>query len=88
MKELLTKMRKLFKQIMQTSLHHRRIVLEIDLILCIIGFSFATYIQIRNTEMDISASRTWMACGVYILCVAISFIALKSYQGLSGIQAW
>jgi len=82
MKELLTKMRKLFKQIMQTSLHHRRIVLEIDLILCIIGFSFATYIQIRNTEMDISASKTWMACGVYILSVAISFIALKSYHGL------
>jgi len=82
MKEFLNKLRHLFKQIMQTSLHHRRIVLEIDLILCIIGFSFATYIQIRNTEMDISASSTWMACGVYILSVAISFIVLKSYHGL------
>ena len=82
MKEFLNKMRHLFKQIMQTSLHHRRIVLEIDLILCIIGFSFATYIQIRNTEMDISASRTWMAGAVYILSVAILFIVLKSYHGL------
>ena len=82
MKEFLKRMRNLFKRIMQTSLHQRRIVLEIDLILCIIGYSFATYIQIRNTEMDISASRTWIAGAVYILSVAISFIVLKSYHGL------
>jgi len=82
MKEFLKKMRQLFKRIMQTSLQHRRIVLEIDLILCVIGFSFAAYIQIRNSEMDISSSRIWIAGTVFILSVATSFIVLKSYHGL------
>ena len=78
MKEFLKKMRQLFKRIMQTSLQHRRIVLEIDLILCIIGFIFAACIQIRNSDMDISSSRTWIAGTVFILSVSISFIVLKS----------
>jgi FlaA1/EpsC-like NDP-sugar epimerase len=92
MKDFQRRMRHLFKKIMQTSLHHRRIVFEIDVFLCIIGYVFASYIQIRNSEMDISGIKIWIAGSVFILSVAISFYVLKSYRGLirhsSLIEMW
>ena len=76
------KMRFLFKQIMRTSLINRWIVFEVDLILCMVGFSFAAYIQIRNLNMDIGRSKLWLASIVYILSTAVFFYILKSYRGL------
>ena len=82
MKEIKRKMRQLFNRIMRTSLINRWIVFEIDLLLCIVGFIFAAYIQIRNSEMDVSTSKVLMAGALFIFSNIISFSILKSYRGL------
>jgi len=92
MKLFQKKMRNLFKRLMRTSLINRWIVFEIDLFLCIIGYSFAAYIQIKNSEMDISGSKVWVGGSLFVLSNIISFIILKSYKGLirhsSLIEMW
>jgi FlaA1/EpsC-like NDP-sugar epimerase len=82
MEKFHNKMRSLFKVIMRTSLINRWIVFEIDLILCILGYSFATYIQIRNSNMDIAGSKLLLAGIVFIFSTSISFYILKPYRGL------
>lgn len=67
---------------MKTSLINRWIVFGIDLCVCIVGYSFAAYIQTRNSQMDITNLRIFIAGAIFILCTAISFNVLKSYQGL------
>jgi FlaA1/EpsC-like NDP-sugar epimerase len=76
------KMRKLFNRIMQMSLINRWIVFEIDLLICIIGYIFASFIQIRNSEMDISNSKVWLAGAIFVFSNVLSFTMLKSYKGL------
>ena len=80
--EFQKKMRKLFNRIMQMSLINRWIVFEIDLFLCIIGYIFAAFIQIRNSEMNISSLKVWLAGSIFVFSNVISFILLKSYRGL------
>jgi FlaA1/EpsC-like NDP-sugar epimerase len=82
MKKMQKKMRSLFKLIMRTSLINRWIVFEIDLILCILGYSFATFIQIRNSNMDIASSKLLLAGIVFIFSTSIIFYILKPYRGL------
>jgi FlaA1/EpsC-like NDP-sugar epimerase len=90
--DLQKKMRKLFNKIMQMSLINRWIVLEIDLLLCIIGFTFAAYIQVRNSEMDISNAKVWLAGSFFVVSTLFSFLLFKSYRGLirhsSFIEMW
>jgi len=76
------KMRQFFNILMRTSLINRWIVFEIDLFLCVLGFFFAAFIQIRNSEMDVPIFKIWMAGGLYIISNIFSFILLKSYRGL------
>jgi len=76
------KMRQFFNILMRTSLINRWIVFEIDLFLCVLGFVFAAFIQIRNSEMDVPIFKIWMAGGLYIISNIFSFILLKSYRGL------
>lgn len=76
------KMRYFLNKIMKTSLINRWIVFGIDLILCMMGYSFAAYIQIRNSHMDIAVSRLWLAGVVFITSTILSFYTLKSYRGL------
>src|ERR1035437_8382671 len=76
------KMRYFLNKIMKTSLINRWIVFEIDLILCIIGYCFAAYIQIRNSGMDIAVSKLWLAGTVFLLSTIFSLSILKSYRGL------
>ena len=76
------RMRKFFNKVMRTSLINRWIVFEIDLLVCILGFLFAAYIQIRNSEMHISSTRMWMAGTIFTGSNIFSFILLKSYRGL------
>jgi len=76
------KMRQFFNKVMRTSLVNRWIVFEIDLLLCIIGFLFAAFIQVRNSEMDIPGYRLWMAGTIFTGSNILSFILLKSYHGL------
>jgi FlaA1/EpsC-like NDP-sugar epimerase len=80
--EFQNKMRKLFNRIMQMSLINRWIVFEIDLLICIIGYLFAAFIQIRNSEMDISSSKVWLAGAIFVFSNVLSFNILKSYRGL------
>jgi len=82
MEKLQKKMRSLFKLIMRTSLINSWIVFEIDLILCIFGYSFATFIQIRNSNMDIASSKLLLAGIVFIFSTSIVFYILKPYRGL------
>lgn len=82
MKEFQKKMRQLFKRIMRTSLINRWIVFEIDLILCIIGYYFAIYIQMRNSEVQITNSHIIVTSAVYFFILILSFYLLKSYRGL------
>ena len=80
--EFQNKMRQFFNSLMRTSLINRWIVFEIDLFLCVLGFIFAAFIQIRNSEMNIPILKIWMAGGLYIISNITSFILLKSYRGL------
>jgi len=82
MMEFQNKMRQFFNSLMRTSLINRWIVFEIDLFLCVLGFIFAAFIQIRNSEMNIPILKIWMAGGLYIISNITSFILLKSYRGL------
>jgi len=82
MEKLQKKMRSLFKLIMRTSLINRWIVFEIDLILCILGYSFATFIQIRNSNMDVASSKLLLAGIVFIFSTSVIFYILKPYRGL------
>ena len=75
-------MRYLFKKLMRTSLINRWIVFGIDLCVCIVGYSFAAYIQTRNSQMDITNLKIFIAGALFIFCTAVSFSVLKSYQGL------
>lgn len=92
MKELKNNMRHLFSRIMQTSLINRWIVFEIDLFICVLGYCFAVYIQIRNSDMEITNSTMIVITAVYFLMIILSFFMLKSYQGLirhsSLIELW
>ena len=82
MKELQNRMRFLFNKIMKTSLINRWIVFEIDLILCIIGYCLAIYIQIRNSNMQITSSDIVEICAIYFFVLILSFYILKPYRGL------
>jgi FlaA1/EpsC-like NDP-sugar epimerase len=82
MEKFQSRMRSLFKVIMRTSLINRWIVFEIDLILCILGYSFATFIQIRNSNMDVASSRLLLAGIVFVFSTSVCFYILKPYQGL------
>ena len=82
MKEFQNRMRYLFNKIMKTSLINRWIVFEIDLILCIIGYCLAIYIQIRNSNMQINSSDIVEICAVYFFVLILSFYILKPYRGL------
>src|ERR1035437_7897026 len=82
MRSFKRKMQSFFKIIMRTSLINRWIVFEIDLILCFLGFGLATYIQLRNTEMNISSTRMLVAGFVFILSTGFSFYILNPYKGL------
>ena len=80
--ELQNKMRQIFNSLMRASLINRWIVFEIDLFICIVGFVFASFIQIRNSEMNVPIFKMWMAGGIFIISNIFSFILLKSYRGL------
>lgn len=82
MEKFQNRMRSLFKVIMRTSLINRWIVFEIDLILCILGYSFATFIQIRNSNMDVASSRLLLAGIVFVFSTSVCFYILKPYRGL------
>jgi len=82
MKEFQKKMRNLFQRIMRTSLINRWIVFEIDLTLCILGYFFAVYIQMRNANMNINYSEIILISAIYFLFIILTFYILKSYQGL------
>ena len=92
MEQIQKKMRSLFKLIMRTSLINRWIVFEIDLIVCIVGYSIATYIQIRNSNMDITSSKLLLAGIIFIFSTTVTFYILKPYRGLirhsSLIEMW
>ena len=92
MEQIQKKMRSLFKLIMRTSLINRWIVFEIDLIVCIVGYSIATYIQIRNSDMDITSSKLLLAGIIFIFSTTVTFYILKPYRGLirhsSLIEMW
>jgi len=75
-------MRQLFVKIMRTSLINRWIVFEMDLFLCVIGYCFAIYIQLQNTEVKITHANIIGIGAVYFLSIIISFYTLKSYRGL------
>jgi len=82
MKEFQKKMRHLFKRIMRTSLINRWLVFEIDLMLCILGYCFAVYIQMRNSDMKIIGSDILLISALYFSAIILSFYILKSYRGL------
>lgn len=82
MMEFENKMRQLFNSIMRTSLIYRWIVFEIDLFICLVGFIFAAFIQIRNSEMNVPIFKIWMAGGIFVFSNIFAFILLKSYRGL------
>jgi len=82
MKEFQKKMRFLFKRIMHTSLINRWIVFEIDLMLCVIGYCFAIYIHMRNSDLKIIGSEVLLISAIYFLVIILSFYVLKSYRGL------
>ena len=82
MENLQKRMRALFNRIMRMSLINRWIVFEVDLILCIIGYGFAAYIQMRNANMDIPNSKLLQAGAVFIFATIVSFYLSKSYRGL------
>lgn len=82
MKTFQKKMRQLFKRIMRTSLINRWIVFEIDLLLCIIGYYLAVYIQMKNSDVDISYTDIIVTSAVYFFILILSFYLLKSYRGL------
>lgn len=80
--EFQKKMRSLFNRIMKTSLINRWIVFEIDLILCILGYCFAVYIQMRNANMVLVGSEILIISAIYFLVIILTFYLLKSYRGL------
>jgi FlaA1/EpsC-like NDP-sugar epimerase len=82
MREFQNKMRQFFNSLMRTSLINRSIVFEIDLFICVVGFVFAAFIQIRNSEMNVPLIKIWIAGGIFIISNIFSFILLKSYRGL------
>ncbi|MDD4969979.1 MAG: nucleoside-diphosphate sugar epimerase/dehydratase [Paludibacter sp.] len=67
---------------MKTSLINRWIVFEIDLILCILGYCFAVYIQMRNANMVLVGSEILIISAIYFLVIILTFYLLKSYRGL------
>jgi len=76
------KFRLLFQKMMGLSLMNRWIVFGIDLFLCVIGYTFAVYMQSRDMNVEISFSLSLLLGSVYVLISAISFFAFKSSQGL------
>jgi len=92
MEKIQNRLRSLFKLIMRTSLINRWIVFEIDLLTCIAGYGIAAFIQMRNSNMDITGSRLFLAGVVYILSTSVCFYTLKPYRGLirhsSLIEMW
>jgi len=92
MEKIQNRLRSLFKLIMKTSLINRWIVFEIDLLICIAGYGIATFIQMRNSNMDITGSRLFLAGVVFILSTSVCFYTLKPYRGLirhsSLIEMW
>ena len=92
MEKIQNRLRSLFKLIMRTSLINRWIVFEIDLLTCIAGYGIAAFIQMRNSNMDITGSRLFLAGVVFILSTSVCFYTLKPYRGLirhsSLIEMW
>ncbi len=76
------KLRKFFQKLMKKSLINRWIVFQIDLVLCLIGYTLAAYIQIRNADMNIESSKVISAGTIFIISIFFSFLAFKPYRGL------
>ncbi|MDR3654063.1 MAG: nucleoside-diphosphate sugar epimerase/dehydratase [Paludibacter sp.] len=67
---------------MRTSLINRWIVFEIDLILCIVGYSLGAYIHSNNSDMDITTLKLIGGGVVFIVSTFFSFYVFKPYLGL------
>ncbi len=76
------RLRKYFHELMKMSLINRWIVFEIDIVLCLIGYLLAAYIQIRNSNMNIDSSKMMVAGTVFIVSTFFSFLIFKPYRGL------
>lgn len=82
MNEIRNTFRIIFKEIMKTSLINRWIVFAVDLLLCIVGYSVAAYIQVRNADIQIPEIKLMVAGWVFIISTILAFYLLKSYRGL------
>lgn len=83
MKSLQFFLREFFKKILKTSLRHRHLVLEVDLLLSLFAFVFAWIIQARYSELTVGITDLWINAGIYVITCGLFFVLFKSYRGLS-----
>jgi len=82
MNDLNEKFRKLIKRLMEFSLMNRWIILLIDLIICMIGYTLALYIQQKNLNSTLSFPKMVDLGVSYFVFTTMAFMNFKSYQGL------
>lgn len=82
MNDLNEKFRKLIKRLMEFSLMNRWIILLIDLIICLIGYALALYIQQKNLNATLSFPNIVDLGVSYFVFTTLAFMNFKSYQGL------
>jgi len=82
MEEIREKFRHFIKKIMGLSMMNRWIVFVIDLFLCLVGFVFAAYIQVKFQDTQ-CIFRNLVNLGIpFLLINALSFLYFKSFRGL------
>ena len=76
-------LRGFFSRVLKISLRHRHLVLEVDLILSLLAFIFAGFVQTRYNGLTAGLSDLWLAGIVYIIVCGLFFLLFKSYRGLN-----
>lgn len=83
MKSLQFFLRRVFKNVLKYSLKHRHIVLEIDMLLCVLGFFSAVFVHSLGLGLRLNIDNFFILLTVFFISCLVSFLILKSYRGLS-----
>jgi FlaA1/EpsC-like NDP-sugar epimerase len=83
MNELNERFRGLVKRLMAFSLVNRGLVLVLDLILCLMGFLVACFIQIQSFNAHFSFANILDLSILYLIFCSLTFYFFKSYRGLT-----